>query len=84
MEQVRKNPATRASSPTDPNEWTITEDGYRFGVGDRVYDYYDGRWITVTEDPASTYNGWFDAATDEGRSVTINSVRVSAHEPARR
>lgn len=86
MEQVRKNPAPRASSLDDPNEWTITEDGYRFGKGDRVYNYYDGEWVYVREDPSETFGGWFHVSREpDGRAVsTLNSVRVSAHEPTRR
>lgn len=79
LERVRYNPATRASSPTDPIEWSITEDGYRFGVGDRVYNYYDGEWVTVIEEP-NEYDGWFDCRREDGRLINLNSVRISANE----
>lgn len=81
-DQIRVRPAPRASSPTDPNEWTITEDGFRFGVGHRLWDYYDGRWVICDEDPAATHDGWFWVISEEtgGRS-SINSVRVSARKP---
>lgn len=84
-----RTPRPRASSPSDPEEWTVTEDGYRFGKGDRVYNYYDGEWVWVREDPASTPDGWFwcSIAPPEEMgpaSVLLNCVRVSAHEPDRR
>lgn len=73
LERVRSRPIPRASSPKDPSEWTITEDGYRFGKGDRVFNYYDCEWVVVAEDPAETCDGWF--RTDGG---ILNSVRVCA------
>jgi hypothetical protein len=87
LEQVRSNPQTRASSPSDPAEWTITEDGYRFGKNDRVYNYYDGEWVVVMEDPAGTFDGWFLVRREHFTSVGgyyLNSVRVSAHPPSNR
>jgi hypothetical protein len=62
-----------------PNpEWNITEDGHIFKVGDRLWDYYDCRWVVVAEDPQTTHDGWFDVTNEEGlRSGTLNSVRVS-------
>jgi hypothetical protein len=76
------SPRPRASSPTDPAEWRITEDGYLFGEGDRVWDYYDGRWVTVLEDPAATRDGWFQVSGDGGRaSGSLNSVRVASGPP---
>lgn len=87
LERVRPEYACvpRQSSPTLPDEWTITEDGYRFGRGDRVYNYYDGFWVTVLDDPADPEkdyrNGWFDAVSDDGRHVSLNCARVSAEVP---
>ena len=67
-----------ALSNGEPNpEWFITEDGHPFAVGDRLYNYYDGEWGTVTSEPDS-YSGWF--TSDAGRSTTLNSVRVSKEE----
>lgn len=63
----------------DPNpEWNITEDGVEFHKGDKVFDYYDCRWVTVKEEPSDTYDGWFDV--EEGGS--LNSCRVSNKPPA--
>lgn len=76
LQRVRTATTPRASSPKDPGEWTITEDGYRFGEGDRVFNYYDGCWVTVLEDPAATHDGWF--RTTGG---SLNSVRVAAKDP---
>lgn len=66
-----------------PNpEWYITEDGVEFGVGDKVYDYYDGRWVVVVSDPAKDKSsGWFDTETLDGkRAGYLNSVRVASKE----
>ena len=68
----------RASSPKDPAEWDITEDGWRFAKGDRVYNYYDCVWVTVLEDPKTSYSGWFDTT-----GGSLNSVRVAAQKPRR-
>lgn len=82
----RLTPRPRPSSPSDPSEWAVTEDGYVFGKGDRVYNYYDGEWVYVREDPAQTDSGWFwcSREPDGPASTLLNSVRVSAHEPERR
>jgi len=80
-----RTPRPRASSPTDPAEWVVTEDGYVFGKGDRVYNYYDGEWVYVREDPAQTDGGWFWCSRRPGGpgGILLNSVRVSALEPVR-
>lgn len=82
MEQVRQNPRPRASShPNNPEEWDITEDGFRFTKGDRLYNYYDGEWVIVLEDPTTTE--WFDTLRDDGhRGAILNSVRVASRNPA--
>ncbi len=83
MKQVRVSPLARESSPTDPAEWYITEDGYEFGVGDHVYNYYDGEWGVVMTDPALN-RGWFDFRPDGTFGMTsLNSVRIASKEPQR-
>jgi hypothetical protein len=86
--QVRRNPAARASSVEDPNEWTITEDGFRFGKGDLVFNYYDCEWVVVDEDPTETHGGWFRTRRpnpvrvgheQSDRGPLLNSIRVSAN-----
>lgn len=84
MERVRHHPQPRASSPTDPNEWTITEDGFRFGVGDRVYNYYDGEWVIVLTEPDD--RGWFNVRREgfpASGGYSLNSVRIAANMPSR-
>lgn len=70
------SPRPRPSTPADPTEWDITEDGFRFRKGDRVYNYLDGVWVTVLEDPSSAHLGWFK--TTRG---TLNCTRVFARVP---
>lgn len=67
-----------------PNpEWWITEDGIEFKVGDRLYNYYDGRWGTVVSEPDGLH-GWFRFQEDgASHSNSLNSVRVSSREPRR-
>ena len=70
----------------EPNpQWWITEDGFPFQKGDRVYNYYDGEWGTVENDPGEDDRfGWFDFRP-EGSTFTkpLNSVRISSKEPSR-
>lgn len=70
----------RPSSPTDPAEFTVTEDGHPFKEGDRLYNYYDCKWGVVGE---IDRQGWFTFRHDDGTSATLNSVRVSKQEPRR-
>ncbi len=79
-----RTPRPRASSPADPAEWVVTEDGYVFGKGDRVFNYYDGEWVYVREDPAETPGGWFWCSLEPdspASAALLNSVRVSAFDP---
>ena len=60
----------------NPNpEWWITEDGKPFQVGDLLWNYYDGEYVTVLTEP-SEFDGWFNCKTDKGGTVYLNSVRV--------
>lgn len=64
-----------------PNpEWWITEDGYEFKVGDLVYNYYDGEWVTVVSEPNDQL-GWFTVRRESGSEYSLNSVRISKHKP---
>ena len=66
-----------------PNpQWLITEDGYDFKVGDRLFNYYDGEWGTVVSEPRE-WDGWFDFQPEGVTwSKTLNSVRVSKKQPS--
>lgn len=65
------------------DEWYTTEDGFEFSEGDRLFDYYDCRWVIVGE-LINGYDGWFqvynDAAMKE-RGGMLNSVRMSKNPP---
>ena len=69
-----------------PNpEWFITEDGYEFTVGDRVFNYYDCWWGIVLDEPRMP-DGWFhlrrEERTDDTFGSSYNSVRISKYPPA--
>lgn len=69
----------------DNPEWWVTEDGYKFEVGDRLFDYYDCQWVIVMSEPKATNLGWFDVhkegAENPKSTYTTNSVRVSKNTP---
>ncbi len=58
----------------------LTADGVEVGDGDRVFNYYDGAWGTITNiDPPNSYtNGdpWFTLKQDDGSRATLNGERV--------
>lgn len=82
MEQIRVGRTPRASSTDDRNEWNITEDGFRFGIGDIVFDYYDCRWVTIKGDPTGEGDPWANGWFDLEESGTLNSTRVVATPPS--
>jgi lipocalin len=47
----------------------------------RVYNYYDGEWVTVTRMPREYDNGWFQVTTDGGGTYSLNGARVSTRVP---
>ena len=57
-----------------------TEDGKTVHKGDRVFNYYDGVWVTITTDPDS--EGWFDCEGDT-RRYYLNGSRISSYDPRR-
>jgi hypothetical protein len=68
----------------EPNpQWWITEDGYEFKVGDRVFNYYDCWWGIVEDEPRMP-DGWFHLRKEgsEGRGSSYNSVRISKFPPS--
>ena len=53
-------------------------------IGTRVYNYYDGGWVTVRsdpKDPAASTPGWFLVEDEAGNLGVLNSVRVAAFPP---
>jgi len=54
-------------------------DGRSAKVGDRVYDYYDREWGTVTSAPKG--DGWFEFTSTAGVFRTLNGERVVARMP---
>jgi len=59
---------------TEDNRTPIT-------LGMRVYNYYDGEWVTVTRMPREYDNGWFQVTTDGGGTYSLNGARVSTRVP---
>lgn len=82
MQRPRPSSLPRLDDGSPNPEWLITEDGHPFGVGDRLFNYYDCKWGRVASEPDS-YNGWFNFVHEDGTSASLNSVRVSKHEPRR-
>lgn len=59
---------------TEDNRTPIT-------LGMRLFNYYDCEWVTVTEMPTAWSRGWFEVTNDNGKSYSLNGVRVSTREP---
>jgi hypothetical protein len=48
----------------------------------RLWNYYDGEWVTVTRMPRPEFDrGWFEATRDDGTKTSLNGVRVAARKP---
>ena len=50
--------------------------------GDRLYNYYDGKWGTVEFIPGTygtSRDGWFKFNHEDGTSTILNGVRVSTN-----
>ena len=74
------------------SEWTFNDD--RFGpperviaaadgkvarVGDRVWNFYDLRWVTIAEEPDA--DGWFSTTEEDGsRGPVLNGERITTTE----
>lgn len=56
----------------------ITSDGVTVFEGDRVFDYYVGRWGVVGK---IGVDGWFDHHRDDGSNGFLNGERVAVEVP---
>jgi phospholipase/lecithinase/hemolysin len=57
----------------------VTADGVTKTEGDRVFDYYDGAWGTISRIDSA---GWFDLILDNGkRGGFLNGERVCHRIP---
>ena len=52
----------------------ITADNKTVRIGDRVFNYYDGKWGTIVG-PISN-DGWFDHKADDGKFTSLNGERI--------
>ena len=76
-------------STTDPRY--TAEDGAPITNGARMFNYYDGYWVTIeikgtSADPASphheTWDGWFYTKRDGGgRGPLLNGQRLAGTQP---
>jgi hypothetical protein len=55
-----------------------TADNETVSTGDRVFNYYDGKWGTIGRIET---DGWFDHIADDGRSTSLNGERVCVTIP---
>jgi len=54
-----------------------TADGQIVHEGDRVWNYYDLAWVTITPGTLDT-DGWFSTTLDSGaRGPILNGERIS-------
>lgn len=53
----------------------ITADGKTVKPGDRVFNYYDGKWGTILDDIDT--QGWFTHLADDGDCRCLNGERVA-------
>ena len=52
-----------------------TADNRLVGVGDRVFNYYDGHWGVIATEPDN--DGWFDVVDHlSGRRMYLNGERI--------
>lgn len=58
---------------------TTEDDRTPIAEGDRLFNYYDGKWGVVGD--IDSRDGWFDFHHDDGTTTTLNGVRVSTKEP---
>jgi hypothetical protein len=62
-------------------EYIVTADGEIVHEGDRVYNYYDGFWVTIVQG-STMADGWFDTLKEDGtRGPLLNGERISKNKP---
>ena len=58
----------------------LLEDGTYAGLGDRVFNYYDGKWGVIIT-PPKDYDGWVDVRHDDGTQAFLNGQRMASYNP---
>jgi hypothetical protein len=74
---VLSTTATDQDAPADPV--IVCADGNTVRPGDRAFNYYDRRWVTVGSDIDA--DGWVTCTADDGRTNTLNGERLSTSDP---
>lgn len=59
----------------------MTEDAKEARKGDRVFNYYDGKWGVIGDIDS---DGWFTLVHDDGTRATLNGERVATYNPQER
>jgi len=66
----------------------VAEDGTAIEDGKRMWNYYDGVWVTIrikgtSADPEDefhgSWDGWFKTKTDSGGTIILNGQRLAGH-----
>ena len=55
-----------------------TEDGKEVGEGDRVFNYYDMKWGTISNIGEDL---WFTLLHDDGTRSSLDGSRVATYDP---
>jgi hypothetical protein len=70
---------TPAAEDTTPGPVIVCADGNTVRPGDRAFNYYDRRWVTVGSDIDA--DGWVTCTADDGRTNALNGERLSTSDP---
>lgn len=57
-----------------------TEDGQTVKEGERVFDFYNGRWGVIVPGSVDA-EGWFTLEADTGQRTSLNGERVAVTVP---
>lgn len=73
---------TRGTRCSPCPQLSTEDDRTPITLGMRLWNYYDGEWVTVTRMPRPEFDrGWFEATRDDGTKTSLNGVRVAARKP---
>jgi hypothetical protein len=72
---------TRGTRCSPCPQLSTEDDRTPITLGMRLWNYYDGEWVTVTELPREYSAGWFEVTNDAGSQYTLNGVRTAARKP---